>query len=445
MKKWSLGYAILKQVVRFAFWISHKRITIIGKQHLNKNHPLIFAPNHQNALMDPLAVLCTTPMQPVWLARADIFKMKLVRPILRFLKIMPVYRIRDGKENLGENEKIFSQAIEVLEHKKQLGLFPEAAHSGKRQMLPHKKAVPRIAFLAESENNFKLQLQIIPVGIYYSHYWHFNRELLVNYGAPINLKDYKTQYETNALLATKQLREELNKRVEQLTINIKSKAHYENYEWLRELLGGGYAQKQLSKKPTAKERFLSDQQLVGLLEIHEAKHPEMWINIHQQIDEIRATLDSNSFPIDLLEKQTNGINIILQGLLGIVLLPLIFVGLIFHIIPFIIPRHFIQKNIKDPAFYSTFHFVSGLILYSISSLIITILSLYLFNSLLIALLILIGFLLGGKLSFLSFAWIKMLIAQIRCFFCSKKHLQELNDLKHKKELLKEQMIKIVNF
>lgn len=445
MKKWSLGYAILKQVVRFAFWISHKRITIIGKQHLNKNHPLIFAPNHQNALMDPLAVLCTTPMQPVWLARADIFKMKLVRPILRFLKIMPVYRIRDGKENLGENEKIFSQAIEVLEHKKQLGLFPEAAHSGKRQMLPHKKAVPRIAFLAESKNNFKLQLQIIPVGIYYSHYWHFNRELLVNYGAPINLKDYKTQYETNALLATKQLRVELNKRVEQLTINIKSKAHYENYEWLRELLVGGYAQKQLSKKPTAKERFLSDQQLVGLLEIHEAKHPEMWINIHQQIDEIRTTLDSNSFPIDLLEKQTHGINIILQSLLGIVLLPLIFVGLIFHIIPFSIPRHFIQKNIKDPAFYSTFHFVSGLILYSISSLIITILSLYLFNSLLIALLILIGFLLGGKLSFLSFAWVKMLMAQIRWFIFSKKHLQELNDLKHKKEILKEQMIKIVNF
>ncbi|TDO04893.1 1-acyl-sn-glycerol-3-phosphate acyltransferase [Sunxiuqinia elliptica] len=445
MKKWSLGYAILKQVVRFAFWISHKRITIIGKQHLNKNHPLIFAPNHQNALMDPLAVLCTTPMQPVWLARADIFKMKLVRPILRFLKIMPVYRIRDGKENLGENEKIFSQAIEVLEHKKQLGLFPEAAHSGKRQMLPHKKAVPRIAFLAESKNKFKLQLQIIPVGIYYSHYWHFNRELLVNYGSPINLKDYKTQYETNALLATKQLREELNKRVEQLTINIKSKTHYENYEWLRELLGRGYAQKQLSKKPTAEERFLSDQQLVGLLEIHEAKHPEMWINIHQQIDEIRATLDSNSFPIDLLEKQTNGINIILQGLLGIVLLPLIFVGLIFHIIPFSIPRHFIQKNIKDPAFYSTFHFVSGLILYSISSLIITILSLYLFNSLLITLLILIGFLLGGKLSFLSFASVKMLMAQIRWFFFSKKHPQELNDLKHKKEILKEQMIKIVNF
>ncbi|MHA7111158.1 1-acyl-sn-glycerol-3-phosphate acyltransferase [Sunxiuqinia elliptica] len=445
MKKWSLGYAILKQVVRFAFWISHKRITIIGKQHLSKSHPLIFAPNHQNALMDPLAVLCTTPMQPVWLARADIFKMKLVRPILHFLKIMPVYRIRDGKENLGENEKIFSQAIDVLEHKKQLGLFPEAAHSGKRQMLPHKKAVPRIAFLAESKNNFKLQLQIIPVGIYYSHYWHFNRELLVNYGSPINLKDYKKQYETNPLLATKQLREELSKRVKQLTINIKSKAHYENYEWLRELLGREYAQKQLSKEPTAKERFMSDQQLIGLLETHEAEHPEMWMDIHRQIDEIRATLDSKSFPVDLLEKQTKGINIILQSLLGIILTPLIFVGLIFHIIPFSIPRHFIQKNIKDPAFYSTFHFVSGLILYSISSLIITVLSLYLFNSLPIALLILISFLLGGKLSFLSFAWGKILMAQIQWFIFSKKHPQELNDLKHKKETLKEQMIRIVNF
>lgn len=443
MKKWSLGYAILKQVVRFAFWISHKRITIIGKQHLSKNHPLIFAPNHQNALMDPLAVLCTTPMQPVWLARADIFKMKFVRPILRFLKIMPVYRIRDGKEKLGENERIFDQAIEVLEHGKQLGLFPEAAHSGKRQMLPHKKAVPRIAFLAESKNKFKLGLQIIPVGIYYSHYWHFNRELLVNYGAPINLKDYKKQYETNPFIATQQLREEISKRVEQLTINIKSKTHYENYEWLIKLLGRAYAQRQLSKKPTAKECFLCDQQLVVLLEAHEAKHPEMWLDIHRQIDEIRAKLGSKSFPVDLLQKQTKGINIILQSLLGIILTPLIFVGLIFHVIPFSIPRHFVQKNIKDPAFYSTFHFVSGLILYSISTLIITVISLYLFQSLLIVLFILIGFLIGGKIAFLSLAWLKNLAIQTQWFFFTKKHPAEINDLRSKEKLIREQIIKIV--
>jgi 1-acyl-sn-glycerol-3-phosphate acyltransferase len=182
-EKWSLGYWFLKQYVKFADWLIHKKTVITGKEKIPPNKPIVFAPNHQNALSDPMAVLLNTRFQPVWLARADIFgKSKVVDAILKFLKIMPVYRLRDGKENLDKNEQTFANSIKVLEHNFALALFPEAAHSSKRQMLVHKKAVPRIVFMAEEKTNNQLDIQIVPTGIYYSHYWKFNRTVIVNFG-----------------------------------------------------------------------------------------------------------------------------------------------------------------------------------------------------------------------------------------------------------------------
>jgi 1-acyl-sn-glycerol-3-phosphate acyltransferase len=162
-EKWSLGYWFLKQYVHFADWLIHKKIIIAGKEKIPRNKPIVFAPNHQNALSDPLAVLLYTRFQPVWLARADIFgKSKVVDAILKFMKIMPVYRLRDGKENLEKNEQTFANSIKVLEHNFALALFPEAAHSAKRQMLLHKKAVPRIVFMAEEKTKINLTFKLFP-------------------------------------------------------------------------------------------------------------------------------------------------------------------------------------------------------------------------------------------------------------------------------------------
>ena len=61
--------------------------------------------------MDALAVLFTHNGQPVFLARADIFKKKMIAAILYFLKILPVYRIRDGFSSLKANDEIFLRPL----------------------------------------------------------------------------------------------------------------------------------------------------------------------------------------------------------------------------------------------------------------------------------------------------------------------------------------------
>ena len=79
IEKYSAGYALLKSVA--GFWhnnVFYRKVIVMGQENINPDDHLIFAPNHQNALMDALAVLFTHNGQPVFLARADIFRKKLM-------------------------------------------------------------------------------------------------------------------------------------------------------------------------------------------------------------------------------------------------------------------------------------------------------------------------------------------------------------------------------
>ncbi|WP_321287331.1 1-acyl-sn-glycerol-3-phosphate acyltransferase [uncultured Sunxiuqinia sp.] len=442
MKKWSLGYEIVRQLVRLAFWLSHKKITVIGKKQIPSNQPIIFTPNHQNALMDPLAVICTSSTQPVWLARADLFKLKSVRPILHFFKILPVYRIRDGKSKLAENETIFNKAIELLEHKKQLALFPEAAHSGKRQMLPHRKAVPRIAFLAEEKNNFKLNLQIIPVGIYYSHYWKFNREVLVNYGNPITIGHYQEKYLKSPNQSLLDLKDEIEQKVEDLTINVRSKKHYENYELILKLRESScvWIQERLSHK----ENFFKRRELLLKIEERERINPDVFKIFHDKLDQIRKVTDKQGINIEAIDhRQLKTEVLFFKTLLALVLSPLVVLGFILHGLPFLLPRYFIQRKVIDPTFYSTFQFVSGLVIYTSLVIIIGVLLFILTGQWFWPFVFLPAFLFTGKLSFMAFQYWEKHWQQLNFYQFSKKHPKIVENLIVEIEFIKSELDRII--
>jgi 1-acyl-sn-glycerol-3-phosphate acyltransferase len=365
-EEWSLGYWCLKQYIKFADWLIHKRIIISGKEKIPHNKPIVFAPNHQNALSDPMAVLLHTRFQPVWLARADIFgKSKAVDAILKFLKIMPVYRLRDGKENLEKNEQTFADSIKVLEHNFALALFPEAAHSGKRQMLVHKKAVPRIVFMAEEKTNNQLDIQIVPTGIYYSHYWKFNRTVIVKFGEPIPVKGFMKTYAENPNAAVIALKNKIYDAILPLTINIKSKKYYEEFEQVREIYGSHFLSRQQIKS-TALNRFHSDQKLVNKLDELEVKEPEETQNLAEHVKNYTQLLSKLKLRNWLVDSKGNHAGMIyLHSIVLLAGLPLFLYGFIFNAIPFFLIDQLIRKKVKDKSFWSTFFLVAGIVLFPV--------------------------------------------------------------------------------
>jgi 1-acyl-sn-glycerol-3-phosphate acyltransferase len=367
MKNWSLGYDLLRYYVRFALWLSHKRIVVTGRKQIPHGKPIIFAANHQNALMDSLAIVCTNPSQSVWLARADIFKSKIARPFLKFMKMAPVYRIRDGKDNLANNEAIFASVTRLLENNDTTALFPEAAHSGRRQMLPHKKAIPRIALEAENKNSFKLHLQIVPVGIFYSHYCAFNRTVIVQYGEPIEIDNYKEDYLSNPQKAMLTLRNEIHDRLAPLTMQINSVLLYHDYENMRQVAGKSYSKTRKFSKNRTLQLFHAENDLIKKLENLEADQADAFAKLIDQTRQYFSALESKSLTDQFIRtaSKANWAGFLMHFCMTILTLPIFIAGFLFNALPFYIPRKLLKKKIKDLAFTATFNFGSGLIIYPV--------------------------------------------------------------------------------
>ena len=434
-EKWSLGYWLLKQYVRFVDWIIHKKIILNGTENIPRNKPILIAPNHQNALSDPMAILLHTRFQPVWLARADIFKPGIITLALRFLKIMPVYRMRDGKDQLAKNEKTFADSIKVLKNNCALALFPEAAHSAKRQMLSHKKAVPRIVFQAEEKAENNLDIHIVPTGIYYSSYWKFNRSVLVNFGEPILVNDFLEAYKENPSAATLALRDALERAIEPLIINIKSKENYEIFELIRAIYGKAFAQKKGQQNGFV-SRFKSDQQLVNKLDELETINKERTEKICSAAKRFDAQVRKYGLRSWLVENPKNNfLKLALNKLLLLITLPVFAFGFLFNAIPFFAIDTIVRKKIKDFAFWSSFSLVLGFTLFPI----VYLLELWAVSAWLPLwwhkLLFFATLPFAGKLAFRWYILLLKTIGRGRLFILKAFRKQQWQNLKHQQEQL----------
>ena len=432
-EKWSFGYWCLKQYVIIVDWFIYKKIIITGEKNIPRNKPIIFAPNHQNALSDPLAILLNTPYQPVWLARADIFKSKIISIILRFLKIMPVYRLRDGKENLTKNDKTFADSVKVLQNNFALALFPEAAHSAKRQMIPHKKAVPRIAFMAEEKTDYNLDIQIVPTGIYYSHYWKFDRSLIVNFGVPIPVHNYFAEYNENPNAATLSLRDKIYDSILPLILDFRSKKYYNDFEKIREIYGKHFLNRQ-NKKNSILNRFKSDQVLANKLDKLETKQPieieKLITKVKKYLSEIKE-LKIRSWLVE--QNKNNSWIIIINKLVLLVGLPIFVYGIILNIIPFLIIDRIIRKKVKDTSFWSSFFLAAGLFLFPLIYILELISFSWLLPGIWMKLVFFISIPFAGKLAFKWYIIFRKTVGRGRLFF-----LKLFKNTDYKKLLLKKE-------
>jgi 1-acyl-sn-glycerol-3-phosphate acyltransferase len=221
IKKDYFFYKYLHNYLKWTF-LHYYNIKVFGREKLEKGSAYIFAPNHQNALIDPLAVLFTYQPKMVFYARADIFKNPLIANFLHSIKMLPVFRIRDGYDQIKKNQEIFDITLEMVSKGNGLVVFPEANHFGQRQLRALKKGLVRVAFQSQ-EKYPEIDVKIVPVGLDYNHYHDFDSELIVNYGNPISVKEYMQSYKDNPNIALLELNKKLKYELSDTMIDIRAK------------------------------------------------------------------------------------------------------------------------------------------------------------------------------------------------------------------------------
>ena len=366
IEKKSLGYNVLYRVIWF--WhniVFYRKVVLLNKQNIPKGGNVIFTPNHENALMDALALLFNIQRQLVFVARADIFAKKSIAAVLYFLKILPIYRIRDGVDSLDKNKEIFAKTVEVLEAGNGLVILPEGNHGGKRRLRPLKKGFARIAFQTEESNNFDMDIKIVPVGLDYSNYESFRSVLLMNFGEPISVSDYYDLYKENAPLCLNKIKEDIAKSIGNVMINIKSISYYDLYDNLRNIYSDRYCKQLGFPNGEQPNKFKADKLLIEKLEKLEGEKPKdikaLDGLVNKYVKGIRnANISSSSFE--------NGpkpiFTIVMKSLLLLLLSPLYLYGLLLNIIPFQISLAS-TKMFKDRQFFSSLKLVISLLMFPI--------------------------------------------------------------------------------
>lgn len=186
-------YSFLRHYVDFVLKLSYRTISYVGKERRPKDGAIIYAPNHTNALMDALVILASDHKAKVFVARADIFKNPTFAKILRFLKIMPIMRMRDGIDEVRKNNETIEKAVDVLRDRVPFCIFPEGTHQAKYSSLPLSKGIFRIAFQAE-EMMPDTPLYIVPVGLRYGNFFRFRSTIRVEFGEPINVGEFRREH-----------------------------------------------------------------------------------------------------------------------------------------------------------------------------------------------------------------------------------------------------------
>ncbi|MDP4222484.1 MAG: 1-acyl-sn-glycerol-3-phosphate acyltransferase [Bacteroidota bacterium] len=351
IEKFSARYALFKSAV--AFWhdnIFYRKIIILGSENINPADHLIFAPNHQNALMDALAVLFTHKGQPVFLARADIFRNKTIASLLYFLKILPVYRIRDGFSTLKSNDDIFLKTIDVLRNKNGLVILPEGDHVGFRRLRQLKKGICRVAFQADEATGFNLNIKIIPVGIEFSNYTRLRQVLTVIYGKPIEVSEYYNLYRASPEKALNELRTRIASEMKKLIVHIESEDDYEAIDELRSIINGKYSDD--IKFP----KLFRDRLLIDRLNELKIKDRVKYSRICLLSTQVRDRANDLNVKYRLLEKKKHPLGWLIAGLIGLFLtLPIWLFGNVFTL-TFLSLGELQIKKTKDLQFHSTVRF-----------------------------------------------------------------------------------------
>ncbi len=357
----NLLYNVLTPLVQFGCRCHYNSFTVRGLDNLPVNGAYIIAPCHQQALMEPLAVLNIAPKPPVFLARADIFKKPTFRAILTFLKIMPVYRIRDGQDQLGRNREVFDRCRDVLVDGFPLCLMAEGRHNNRHHLLPLGKGMFRIAGEAQLALGDH-PLYIVPTGIDFDEYEQPYSNLVVNVGRPIAVQPFAETYRTNEPLALNQMRDTLHEALLPLMHDIRTDEHYEEVMTLCNVLNRSMRNRE-GLRNTAWNRFLVRQKISQRMDaLIAAGAPEaerLAADAARFADKCRrlkigekTVAEHWSLVGTLLALLTAILPIAVAVIFPVVRLVLLFCLLCYPIM--LIPTHLIiKRNIKDPQFRSS--------------------------------------------------------------------------------------------
>ncbi len=221
---------IIHAVISISLRMFFRRIETVNAASVPYKDALIFVMNHPNGLIDPSLVFVALPRKVSFLAKSTLFKMPVISYVIKEVEALPVYRKIDSAD-VSQNLKTFEASHELLQKGGAIALFPEGVSHNSPKLLPIKTGAARIALGAISgyQGTEKVDLKIVPVGLFYTNKTTFRSEALLHFGEPFKVEPVALEADGNLPREeVKELTQKIENALREVTVNAETQAEIEN-------------------------------------------------------------------------------------------------------------------------------------------------------------------------------------------------------------------------
>tara|TARA_B110000046_G_scaffold178738_1_gene206952 strand:+ start:461 stop:1783 length:1323 start_codon:yes stop_codon:yes gene_type:complete len=350
-------YSLIKYLLKIAIYSYFRRVTILGKEHIPAQGPVIFVANHPSALMDPLVVITGIKRRINPIAAAEFFGGEFKTWILKNkFHMIPVYRPDLAKDpSKTNNTDMFTHCHQLLLNQGALLIFPEGTSETDKGIRNLKTGAARIALEAERLSKNKISVQIIPIGLNYSNSHQFRSDLFVKVGVPISTKNIDSETDNQVHDLTDLIKKGLidtllhtgSKELNKITSSIEN--FYQNY--LEESLE--------VKAENALRHFEIQKKVIEATVYSLVNQKDKAMKISDRIQSYLARIKSEGIYLsDAFKKLT--FEEVVELILG---LPVYLLGCILNLLPFILIKKIFQSIQIKEAFRGSLAMMIGLLIF----------------------------------------------------------------------------------
>jgi 1-acyl-sn-glycerol-3-phosphate acyltransferase len=341
-------YPFLRNVARIGLWVYFRKIYISGLENLPKNKPVLLTTNHTNALIDPV-IIGANYREPIhFLTRGDVFS-KYTAWFFSKLNMYPIYRIRDGYEQLGKNEATFNTCFEVLKKQQKIIIFSEGDCEITKSLRSLKKGTARMVFQALEEHD--TDVYIVPTGISYTDPTKFRSDAMIHFGKPFKTSEFKEIYDKNKARGIKSLNNKLTDAMKGSLVHLNN---LEEVPFLEHLLTINRTDFKEKTFPCLEKgnpmRFDMEKNTAEYVNKMLKAPAETFAAAKDKVFDYFQQLSKYEITDRVVGKKTNW----LATILLLILLPIFFVLMLPSLPLFLIANRLTAAKVKDPIFISTF-------------------------------------------------------------------------------------------
>ena len=355
-------YLLAKLIAKFSFLAIYRKVYIINEDNVPGDRAVLITCNHPNGFVEPLVIGGYIPHQIYFLVRGDVFKSKWANYLLRGIHCIPIFRFRDGFASMRKNNESINDALDILSKKKPLLIFAEGSTAQVRYVRPIQKGTIRLAF-DTLKNAPESNPCIVPSVIHFSDPMYYRSEVIMEYGAPIEVKKYESLYDTHKAKAIKKLLDDVNNAMQDISIRVDpsvDKADADDVlDIARSITRDPNVYPIIKKVNTSLQR--DSERKAGKIFSNLSKQDQS--NLITKIKDLKNQLTKSGVEFSQVSGKTksSSFNLILL-ILGFI--PAI-IGRVLNLIPIALAQGFARTKIKKPEFKAVIKLCSFLIMYPI--------------------------------------------------------------------------------